>query len=363
MRNVCVERPTRSRVALAPSARAKVMSWHIGWRRWDARRGSTMPRKHEQHWRTASPDCVQLWSPWRKRARCNLDWACRSVPTGLAPVERGFLHKSVAYSIGRPHRACPGGTGACAATFGERRSPLVQKPSLHRGKPGGGREGEARRFLCTSPCSTGASPVGTTDERLTFLVQKPTLYRGEPGGGPCAIWVRPLRPFVQRMWRAADLLQVDGKLANRPHESLTRRRNLRALDSRDDSGRHLQSGNIPDESLLRIAQDVDDFRTQCPRFIGCPQLLKIRQQHRLRLGPAAQHQMDPCPGFAVLGRRHLQHLPQPLQARQVRAESLARPANLRQVCLVDSLPVRLQLEVFRQTLVEPDRYVLEDAVQ
>jgi hypothetical protein len=45
---------------------------------------------------------------------------------------------------------------------GERRTAsLVQKPSLHRGKPGGGKE--------------GGRPL---------LVQKPPLHRGKPGGGP-----------------------------------------------------------------------------------------------------------------------------------------------------------------------------------
>src|SRR5207247_7846159 len=47
--------------------------------------------------------------------------------------------------------------------------------------PGQARWG--RPPLCKNPRSTGASPVGAA-----ALVQKPTLHRGKPGGGgrPCA---------------------------------------------------------------------------------------------------------------------------------------------------------------------------------
>jgi len=36
---------------------------------------------------------------------------------------------------------------------------------------------------CTSPRSTGGSPVGATDGASDPLVQKPMLHRDEPGGG------------------------------------------------------------------------------------------------------------------------------------------------------------------------------------
>src|SRR5207245_730647 len=111
-------------------------------------------------------------------------------------------------------------------------SPLVQKPSLHRGKPGGGGNRAARCFLCrslrstetssvgaggpfrfasgaealappgqarwgrraaaepplwwTSPRSTGASPAGARRGGV-LLVQKPSLLRGESGGGGLSI--------------------------------------------------------------------------------------------------------------------------------------------------------------------------------
>ncbi len=107
-----------------------------------------------------------------------------------------------------PHRACPGGAEASAqeraaplaspppglprwsdgfcTREGRRTAPLVQKPPLHRGKPGGGGEratrccsgaeaaappGQARwgrgmrsalLLLCRSRRSTGASPVGAS---------------------------------------------------------------------------------------------------------------------------------------------------------------------------------------------------------
>src|SRR6185503_10981073 len=43
---------------------------------------------------------------------------------------------------------------------------LVQKPSLHRGEPGGGEVRFVLRLWCRSLRSTGASPVGTSANRL-----------------------------------------------------------------------------------------------------------------------------------------------------------------------------------------------------
>src|SRR5205807_463230 len=91
------------------------------------------------------------------------------------------------------------------ARWGRRRvgAAIVQKPPLHRGKPGGGGEGLARRE-CRSARSTGASPVGAEKgwrgdraeapappgqarwgrRRVgAAIVQKPPLHRGKPGGG------------------------------------------------------------------------------------------------------------------------------------------------------------------------------------
>jgi len=68
---------------------------------------------------------------------CTSAWLARStVPTGLAPVEQGFVHKKGMPVLLRPHRACPVGTEKGKAAL------LVQKPALHRGEPGGGPFGE-----------------------------------------------------------------------------------------------------------------------------------------------------------------------------------------------------------------------------
>ncbi len=93
-------------------------------------------------------------------------------PTGLAPVERGLAPRrwgsaepphwctSPRSTGASPVRAENGGRPSCAEAFpppGQAR--WGQKPALHRDKPGGGGEG-GPPFLCRSPRSTGASPVG-----------------------------------------------------------------------------------------------------------------------------------------------------------------------------------------------------------
>src|SRR5206468_4864911 len=87
-------------------------------------------------------------------------------------------------------------TGSVGARRGRWAPFLVQKPSLHRGKPGGGACSGAEALApprqarwgrgaaggpliwCRSLRSTGASPVGAP-----VLVQKPSLHRDKLGGG------------------------------------------------------------------------------------------------------------------------------------------------------------------------------------
>src|SRR6266540_1695968 len=124
-----------------------------------------------------------------------------SAPTGLAPVERGFLHKR---GLARPH--APTGLAPverrllhkkelaeCLAPTGlapverrlllQRSGFLVFKPPLHRRARWGRLAVQA--LLCRNPRSTGASPVGAADEASHALVHKPTLHRDKPGGGVC----------------------------------------------------------------------------------------------------------------------------------------------------------------------------------
>ncbi len=86
----------------------------------------------------------------------------------------------------------------------QKRTPLVQKPALHRGEPGGGETLEAA-YLCRSQRSTGASPVGAERGDHCLLVQKPLLHRGEPGGGgaPSGLADRLVQSAARRWCRAA----------------------------------------------------------------------------------------------------------------------------------------------------------------
>jgi len=73
-------------------------------------------------------------------------------PTGLAPVDRWFLHKRRLAP-----RLAPTGLAPVERGLGHkgRFSPLVQKPPLHRGEPGGGEEGDAR-----ASCAETFAPLG-----------------------------------------------------------------------------------------------------------------------------------------------------------------------------------------------------------
>src|SRR5207244_3939233 len=76
---------------------------------------------------------------------------------------------------------CPGGAKASApARLGA--LALVQKPALHRGKPGGGEEGRALA-LVQKPALHRDKPGGGEEGRALALVQKPPLHRDKPGGG------------------------------------------------------------------------------------------------------------------------------------------------------------------------------------
>jgi len=105
-----------------------------------------------------------------------------SAPTGLVPVERGLVHQRGGSAL--PQRCCASSPSTGARPVGATEGashPLVHKPTLHRGKPGGGGEGvpallvhkpplhrdkpggggeEGPALWCTSPRSTGTSPVG-----------------------------------------------------------------------------------------------------------------------------------------------------------------------------------------------------------
>src|SRR5439155_14270489 len=84
----------------------------------------------------------------------NPDRAPGIIPTGLVPVERRLLHKRGGPHLSAPTRLAPVGRRLLPQLG---RSPLLwcNKPSLHRGKPGGG-DVPPRFPLCRSLRSTGA---------------------------------------------------------------------------------------------------------------------------------------------------------------------------------------------------------------
>ena len=63
-----------------------------------------------------------------------------------------------------------------------RSSALVQKPPLHRAKPGEGGPTRDLHFMCKNPPLHRDEPGGGGTRRGPYLVQKPSVHRGEPGG-------------------------------------------------------------------------------------------------------------------------------------------------------------------------------------
>ncbi len=162
-------------------------------------------------------------------------------PPSLSRWSEGFCTRGETRSALRPHRACLGGAGAWGQEKdGRRTAPLVQKPALHRGEPGGGgtrrpllagaealappgrarwgRDAGSSRCWCRSPCSTGASPVGAEQgfRQRAWPSPKPSASSGRNAGKRPRCWRSPpparveetkkaSRKITRASWRIASL--------------------------------------------------------------------------------------------------------------------------------------------------------------
>src|SRR4051812_8424772 len=74
--------------------------------------------------------------------------------------------------------------------------------------------------------------------------------------------------------------------------------------------------------------------------------------------------MDPRPGLAILGRRHLLHvvIAQVFETVKRRPRLAAAPQHF-QMLIVNAVPAWRHFKIFRQTFVEPEWDALEDAVE
>src|SRR5262249_23171684 len=163
------------------------------------------------------------------------------------------------------------------------------------------------------------------------------LARTAGGTGERAVLGRLIRSLNAIAAYNANLTSASGESGLRLSVAASGKTCPVALDGRHDCRRGLESANLGGQNLFWSGQQASQTRTHGARGRVRPQLLQVREQDRLRLGPAAQKQVNPGPGLAVLSRRHVFHLLQPLEPRQIRAEGLSRgPAHLRQVRFVDA---------------------------
>ncbi len=85
-------------------------------------------------------------------------------------------------------------------------APLVHKPPLHRGKPGGGGEGRGPPFLCRSLYATGASPVGAIQRAQSGLALVGTAAAA---GAPEPVWVEVVVVQRHRVLEAVVAIVLD----------------------------------------------------------------------------------------------------------------------------------------------------------
>src|SRR6266508_715467 len=113
------------------------------------------------------------------------DWrGWRTAPTGLVPGERGFVHQRVACPGARPTGLAPGERGFPQQRERSAKPPhWCTSPRSTGASPVGAEKGGDPPFLCRSLHSTGASPVGAqafAPPGPARWGHKPSLHRGQP---------------------------------------------------------------------------------------------------------------------------------------------------------------------------------------
>src|SRR6266508_3589617 len=183
-----------------------------------------------------------------------------------------------------PHRACPGGAGVCAPERGlPRRLPPPGWPRWSGGlrlRVGGAPHRPAGAQASAPPGPArwgrrrGGLPGGGKEGEAALLVQKPPLHRGKPGGGgsACPIRARPAdgQPaqwrnrisfeLISAQWTSSHALRLLAFLATCPSAASI----SPAFGSRDSVARY---------SSLSTSLSVSFFASSLPtRLVGARSL-------------------------------------------------------------------------------------------
>src|SRR5262245_33276975 len=129
----------------------------------------------------------------------------------------------------------------------------------------------------------------------------------------------------------------------------------------DGRGRDVRGRQVPGQGLLRCGEDGAEPGEKRSGRRRVAQLLEITEKNTPRLRRAVKHQVDPRPRLLVLRPPHLRHLAQSLQRREVRRDEPL--ANVGEVLRVQPVLLRGELVVLGEPLVEPERHLLDHAVE
>src|SRR5262245_36849911 len=119
-------------------------------------------------------------------------------------------------------------------------------------------------------------------------------------------------------------------------------------------------GEMLDQRIPWRGEDLAQFDQERAGLLRAAELLQICQQDRLRLGLAAEHQVDPGPCLAILRPAHLLDFAKLFQMSKIRIKVLTQ---LLDVLRVESVALGRQLVELGEPLVEPERHIFQDAVQ
>ena len=115
------------------------------------------------------------------------------------------------------------------------------------------------------------------------------------------------------------------------------------------------------ERLLGVRDCIPQSREEESGFVGPSENLEVVAKDVLRLRCAAEHQMDPGPGFTVLGLLHLTHFVQSFQPTQVGLKWAA--SEKLQVQWIDPILLGREFKEPGQALIKPKWDIFQDTME